>query len=343
MESRVLRRAHPKPLGSARQIIAPLSALLVMACQADVGALAEAAPGADATPAVVGDAGGPDAFIDDRGRVDAGGRVDAARVGDATVISDADSVDADPSDADPPDAGPNDAGPIDSGEAPTDAGVPPGGQTANCPVPTLDTLFAGRLPPNPFRYDEPATPCVSDRHDVIIVLGCPTENDGTASRCLIRRADLAVQLRDAGYGDRFIVTGGAVANAFVEAHALRDLLVARNVSAASIELEPNAQHTDENIAYSTTIMEAEGWVDALIVTESPGHLIMTAVCDSACCVKRGRLTPFMFEVGGGESVLAGHYVRHPWSDVVTDAECDHIRFPTKAMCTQLASRLACMP
>jgi len=206
----------------------------------------------------------------------------------------------------------------------------------------LSDLFSRVIPPNPFRYDEPATPCVDDKHDVIIIFGCPTEDDGSPSSCLTERADMAAALHAAGYGDRFIVSGAAVHNAHVEADALFDLLIARGIDRAAIFKEPRAEHTDENIAYSTEIMAMHDWVDALAVTESAGHLIMTAVCDSACCVKQGRLTPFIFDVGGDEMLL-GHYVRHPWSDMVSEAECDHIRFPTRAMCTQLDSRTACTP
>src|SRR6185436_9143123 len=98
--------------------------------------------------------------------------------------------------------------------------------------------------------------------------------------------------------------------------------------------------TDENIYYSTLIMQAQGWTNALVVSEDAGQLVMTTLCDSNCCVELGRLTILDFALPSGTR-KAGHYVRYPWAAAVSDAECAQIESPLKGMCTNLGSRLAC--
>ncbi|UQA61981.1 YdcF family protein [Polyangium aurulentum] len=200
--------------------------------------------------------------------------------------------------------------------------------------------YPGEYANYPLDPQPPASACMAAAHDVIIVLGCPNEPDGAPSPCQIARADLAVAFMDAGYGDHFITTGGAVHNEWVEADTLRDLLVARGIPVGSIVTEPKARHTDENIYYSTLLMEERDWVSALVVSEQRAHLTLTGLCDSNCCVDLGRLTVADFPLASGP-VTAGHYVRYPWTPPVSEGECAQILQPSKFMCTNLSQRLAC--
>jgi hypothetical protein len=211
---------------------------------------------------------------------------------------------------------------------------------AFCPVPSMNQIYSGFLPPNPYGSTTPSDACIASYHDAIIVLGCPNNDDGTPSSCQTKRADIAVALEAAGYGNRYIPSGAAVHNAYVEADTLTSLLEARGVDASRIFPDRQANHTDENIYYSTKIMEAHGWVSAWVVSEDPGQLVMTAICDSNCCVDLGRLTVIDLPLGSGITKV-GHYVRYPWADSVSSSECQTIEFPLKAMCTNLSSRLAC--
>lgn len=211
---------------------------------------------------------------------------------------------------------------------------------AQCPVKSMTERYSGFLPTNPYGPVESATTCVAQSHDVIILLGCPNNANGAPAECQIKRADLAVQLMKAGYGSRFITSGAAVKNQYVEAETLRDLLLARGVPGDTIWLEPKAEHTDENIYYSSKIMAAQGWLTAVVVSDDAGHLMNTAVCDSNCCVKLGRLTLFEFTSAAGVA-KAGHYVLYPATPDVGDAECQQIRLPTKLMCLNLDKRRAC--
>lgn len=211
----------------------------------------------------------------------------------------------------------------------------------SCPTSSMVDLYPGQWPPNPYGEKPAATACVAAPHDAIIVLGCPNDDDGAPSACQTKRADLAVALKDAGFGNRFITTGAAVHNAYVEADTLRDLLVARGIAPADILTDTKAEHTDENLYYATQIMQAQGWTNALVVSEDPGHLVLTALCDSNCCVDLGRMTLFEFPIAGGATVLAGHYALYPYTPEVAKAECDQIEIPTKFMCVNLPGRRAC--
>jgi hypothetical protein len=218
----------------------------------------------------------------------------------------------------------------EGGSFPSDASL--------CTVPSLLDLFPGALPPNPYGDLLDADACVAQPHDVIILLGCPNEDSGAPAACQTARVDIAMSLYQAGLASAFITTGGAVQNQWVEAETLRDLLVAEGISPAAIFMDPLAEHTDENIYYATKIMEAQAWESALVVSDDPGHLVMTAVCDSNCCVDLGRLTIVELTT---PDVTVGHYARFPWGQTIAQAECDHIESPLKFMCVNLATRLAC--
>jgi hypothetical protein len=210
-----------------------------------------------------------------------------------------------------------------------------------CPVGTMDQDYSGALPPNPYGAFPEATDCMlRGSYDVIMILGCPNNSDGTPSSCQTARVDIAIGLMNAGRGNRFIVSGAAAHNQYVEAETLATLLMQKGVPSASIYKEPKAMHTDENIYYSTKIMEAQGWTNAIVVSDDPGHIVMTALCDSNCCVDLGRLTVTEYQIASGWKTL-GHYVRYPWAATVSTGECNQIEQPFKFMCTNMSTRLAC--
>ena len=156
---------------------------------------------------------------------------------------------------------------------------------ARCPTASMVDIYGGRLPGRPSPSTAETDRCIARRHDVIVVLGCPANDDGTPSGCQKRRADIAVALMNAGLGSHFITSGGPVENSYVEADMLRDLLIARGVPKGRIITEPYADTTDESIYYSTKLMEALGYASAIIVSDDPSHLAMSALCDSNCCVR----------------------------------------------------------
>ncbi|MCA9517959.1 MAG: YdcF family protein [Myxococcales bacterium] len=216
---------------------------------------------------------------------------------------------------------------------------------ASCPVADLIARYPGDFPPDPFGAWPAATACVASRHDVAIVLGCPSNEDGSPSACQTARATIAKRLYNAGLADRFIVSGAAVHNAHVEADALAALLVAFGVPDDAVVREPLAEHTDENLYYSTLLMAERGWRSAWVVSDDPGHLLYSALCDANCCVRLGRLTLFGLPLPGtdGDGVQKiGHYALTPPGVAVSDAECADLQSGLKAfVCTNLPTRRAC--
>src|SRR5947209_11080186 len=76
---------------------------------------------------------------------------------------------------------------------------PDAGTAAACEVPPMDQLYAGAWPPNPWAPALLAAPCMTQPHDAIIVLGCPSEADGGASDCQVKRVEIASGLIAHGY------------------------------------------------------------------------------------------------------------------------------------------------
>jgi len=197
-------------------------------------------------------------------------------------------------------------------------------------LPPLDAHYRDPSPPNPWGAWPEAPAALQARHDVIIVLGCPSRPDGSPSSCQRRRVDKAMAFAAAGYGDAFIVTGGAVRNDQIEAYAMRDLLVTAGVPFDRVFAEPRAQHTDENLYWSTWIMREQGWTSALVVS-SPEHLLYAAVCDANCSVGLGRLVTFDYPLGD-RTGKAASYVLSPEGRAVSPAECAFLARPSRAMC-----------
>jgi len=208
-----------------------------------------------------------------------------------------------------------------------------------CATPSFIEQYPPPFPPFPYGQWPVVSGCLDAPHDVIIVLGCPSESDGDPAPCQKKRAEIADQLYEAGWAERLIVTGAAVHTPYVEADALAALLVLRGVPDAAIVREPLARHTDENIYYATRIMQREGWRSAIVVSEDPGHLMFTGLCDANCCVGLGRMTLVGFPVAGLTVVNAGHYALSPPGPDVTAEECAHLA--SLALCVNLDDRLAC--
>jgi hypothetical protein len=104
--------------------------------------------------------------------------------------------------------------------------------------------------------------------DAAIVPGCPSLDDGHLSPCQWRRVLWAQHLWASGLTRSFIVSGNAVYNRYVEADALKAGLVALGVPADRIHLEPQALHTDENIAFSLHVADAQGFETLSVASDA---------------------------------------------------------------------------
>jgi hypothetical protein len=95
--------------------------------------------------------------------------------------------------------------------------------------------------------------------DAVIVPGCPSEEDGSPSRCQIGRAGQAALLWRDGWTRNFIVSGSDVHTPYVEAEALAQAMTLLGVPPARIVLERDALHTDENVYYSMLLARRSGF------------------------------------------------------------------------------------
>jgi vancomycin permeability regulator SanA len=115
------------------------------------------------------------------------------------------------------------------------------------------------------QHGPPAKP-----YDAVIVLGCPTLEDGSLTRCQLGRAGHASALWSKGWAKAFIVSGAAVHTPYVEAEAIAMAMVELGVPADKIWLETDALHTDENVYYSMKLAKKLGFED-LAVASNGGH------------------------------------------------------------------------
>jgi hypothetical protein len=105
-------------------------------------------------------------------------------------------------------------------------------------------------------------------YDVAIVPGCPSEDDGSLSRCQMARALWAARMWERGWTRNFITSGAAVYSPYVEAEALAAAMTSLGVPPERIYLEPNALHTDENMYYSLQIARALGFRSVAVVSDA---------------------------------------------------------------------------
>lgn len=107
--------------------------------------------------------------------------------------------------------------------------------------------------------------------DAIIVLGAPTQADGSIAPEVQARMEEGIREYKAGVAEHIIPTGGAAHNQFFEAHAMKEFAVSQGVPADAVIEEDQAKDTIQNIWFSHKIMEAHGWHSAEVVS-SPSHV-----------------------------------------------------------------------
>ena len=112
--------------------------------------------------------------------------------------------------------------------------------------------------------------------DTLIVLGTPTQPDGSPSPEQRERVMEGVREFKAGVSRHIIMTGGKTRADYVEAHTMAQLAAANGVPPAAILEEGQAGNTIQNIYYSEKIMQANGWHTAEVIS-SPYHLPRTAL------------------------------------------------------------------
>ena len=99
----------------------------------------------------------------------------------------------------------------------------------------------------------------ADPFDAVVVPGCPSEDDGSPSRCQMGRAGQAAILWRDGWTRNFIVSGSDVHTPYVEAESIAQAMALLGVPPEHILLERDALHSDENIYYSVLVARKRGF------------------------------------------------------------------------------------
>lgn len=107
--------------------------------------------------------------------------------------------------------------------------------------------------------------------DVLIVLGHPANADGSPGAAMVEEVTLAASLYHSGLAPALLFTGGPVYNEHVEAQVMAHLAVQMGVPWAAVATETQARDTVENARYCRQIMQARGWLDAIVIT-TPYHV-----------------------------------------------------------------------
>jgi uncharacterized SAM-binding protein YcdF (DUF218 family) len=120
-------------------------------------------------------------------------------------------------------------------------------------------------------FSIPMADTQQNQFDVILVLGNPAQADGSIGVVAKSRVLEGIRQYRAGVAPRLLMTGGAVANQFVEAQVMVQFAQSQGVPAAALLAESQARNTIQNAYYSYKIMQVQGWTSALVVS-SPTHL-----------------------------------------------------------------------
>ncbi len=115
-----------------------------------------------------------------------------------------------------------------------------------------------------------------NRFDVIVVLGTPSNRDGSLSPEQRSRVLEGVSEYGRHVAPHIVMTGGAAHNSIVEAHTMAVFAESLGVPADAVIEEAQAHNTIENVFYTLAILRQHGWNSAEFVT-SPSHVPRTAL------------------------------------------------------------------
>lgn len=150
--------------------------------------------------------------------------------------------------------------------------------------------------------------------DVIIVLGAAQEPDGSPGPAITRRVRLAARLHTTGAAPALLMSGGITRVEEPEAMTMRRAALEAGVPPEAIFLERQSQRTFENAIECRALMAAEGWQQALLVTDD-FHMPRALMCFRGLGVAvqaepvRNPLTPYFAAAHVREFFARQMYVR----------------------------------
>jgi uncharacterized SAM-binding protein YcdF (DUF218 family) len=104
-------------------------------------------------------------------------------------------------------------------------------------------------------------------YDVIIVPGFPNDS-GTVNMVLSERVKWAYYLYTKGYTKHLIFSGGAVHSPYVEAEVMKLLALQTDIPGECIFTETRAEHTTENLYYSSIMAKELGFKNVAFASEA---------------------------------------------------------------------------
>jgi uncharacterized SAM-binding protein YcdF (DUF218 family) len=107
--------------------------------------------------------------------------------------------------------------------------------------------------------------------DVILVLGSPANVDGSIGPEAKSRLLEGIRQYHAGVAPRLLLTGGAVANNFVEAQVMTEFARSQGVPASALLTEGRSRNTIQSAFYAYQLMQEHNWTSALVVS-SASHI-----------------------------------------------------------------------
>ena len=116
----------------------------------------------------------------------------------------------------------------------------------------------------------------SEPVDCLLVLGAPTEIDGSLSDEQRWRVDEAVRLYFAGRAPRMLMTGGPTSKGYVEARSMARYARQQGVPASAVFEEGASMNTRENVNNSQRLLLAHGWRRVEVIS-SAEHLPRAAL------------------------------------------------------------------
>ena len=106
----------------------------------------------------------------------------------------------------------------------------------------------------------------NQQYDCAIVLGYPSNDDGSISLLLKERMDHAIALYHSKIIKKMIVSGAGVKNNFKEADIMKQYAIANNVDINDIILEDQARNTFDNLRLSKQIINKHKWGSVVVIT-----------------------------------------------------------------------------
>lgn len=104
-------------------------------------------------------------------------------------------------------------------------------------------------------------------YEAILLLGCPTLDNGKISQLQQERCDQACALYKGQIATIIVISGGCVKNQFHEARTMQSYILSK-LPDANILIEQNAKNTYQNLRYTNTSFSYE----KILIVTSPFHI-----------------------------------------------------------------------